>query len=155
MQQPACRTTRLSVQCTFSMGCHFEVTLIIHCSLCMPFTSRSMGSWGPVCHTHPVYPPDMPIGPILVSGWTGWVDGSRPQDHCLKGIQHQRWWSCLSAAPYPTQQATGPAAGPEIATGWFLRCILGMKVCVGACLDGRTTPEWTLSNLGHVMGLCV
>ena len=34
------------------------------------------GPWGLVCSRHPVYPPDMPIGPILVSGWTGWVDGS-------------------------------------------------------------------------------
>ena len=94
---------------------------------------------------------------MLVSGWADWVDGStlHPQDDWFEGIQPQQWWSCLSAAPYPTQQATGPAAGPEIATGWFLRCILGMKVCVGACLDGRTTPEWALSNLGHVMGLCV
>ena len=29
-----------------------------------------------VCTHHPLVPPDMPVGPILVSGWTGWVDGS-------------------------------------------------------------------------------
>ena len=60
---------------------------------------------------------------MLVSGWADWVDGStlHPQDDWFEGIQPQQWWSCLSAAPYPTQQATGPAAGPEIATGWFLR----------------------------------
>ena len=87
--------------------------------------------------------------------WLGrWLD-SPPQDHCFEGIQHQQWWGCLSAAPYPTQQATGPAPGPEVATSWFLETMCGQKVCLGACLDGRTTLEWALSNLGHVMGLCV
>ena len=94
---------------------------------------------------------------MLVSGWADWVDGStlHPQDDWFEGIQPQQWWSCLSAAPYPTQQATGPAPGPEVATSWFLETMCGQKVCLGACLDGRTTLEWALSNLHHAMGLHV
>ena len=44
------------------------------------------GPWGLVCTRDPVYPPDMPGGPILVSGWTGWVDGStlHPKTTALK-----------------------------------------------------------------------
>ena len=34
------------------------------------------GPLGLVCTTNPVYPLDMPICPMLVSGWTGWVDGA-------------------------------------------------------------------------------
>ena len=114
------------------------------------------GPSGPVCTTDPVYPLDMPICPMLVSGWTGWVDGSTldPKTTVSKAFTI----SCGVVSqlnPYPTQQATGPAAGPEIATGWFLGRFVGMKVCVGACLDGRATLEWALSNPQHVMGLHV
>ena len=44
------------------------------------------GPWGLVCSRHPVYPPDMSIGPILVSGWTGWVNSSTldPKTTALK-----------------------------------------------------------------------
>ena len=87
--------------------------------------------------------------------WLGRRLDSPPQDHCFEGIQHQQWWGCLSAAPYPTQQATGPAPGPEVATSWFLETMCGQKVCLGACLDGRATLEWALSNPQHVMGLHV
>ena len=87
--------------------------------------------------------------------WLGRRLDSQPQDHCFEGIQHQQWWGCLSAAPYPTQQATGPAPGPEVATSWFLETMCGQKVCPGACLDGRTTLEWALSNPHHAMGLRV
>ena len=87
--------------------------------------------------------------------WLGRRLDSPPQDNCFEGIQHQRWWGCLSAAPYSTQEATGPAAGPEVATGWFLEIMCGQKVCIGACLDGRTTLEWALSNPQHAMGLRV
>ena len=87
--------------------------------------------------------------------WLGRRLDSPPQDDCFEGMRHQQQQGRLSAAPYPTQQATGPAAGPEAATGWFLRRFVGMKVCVGACLDGRATLEWALSNPQHVMGLRV
>ena len=36
------------------------------------------GPIGVVCTGHPLVPPDVPVGPILVSGWTGRVDYSTP-----------------------------------------------------------------------------
>ena len=61
------------------------------------------GPLGVVRTRHPLVPPDVPVGPILVSGWTGWVDGStlHAQDHCLEGIEHQQLWGHLPAAPIP------------------------------------------------------
>ena len=51
-----------------------------------------MGPIRVACTHHPLVPPDVPVGPILVSRWTGWVDGStlHPKITALKALNISR-----------------------------------------------------------------
>ena len=116
-----------------------------------------MGPIRVACTRHPLVPPDVPVGPILVSGWTGRVDGStlHPKITALKACNISGRGVVCQPPPIPPNRVQDQQRGLEMATNVFLSSILGIQVCIGASLDGRTTREWAVSNPQHVMGLRV